>query len=141
MNCLQHLDVLLAPKLGPNKRITNVDTSGTPPSGASAMLKVKVTVQNGDGSEEQLDLIAKRIPTTEFYRDVYNIQETFKKEVAFYEVIVPILKQFQEDEGIKDVFDNFPEFYGARRNLDGKSDVDENAVMLLEDLCAKGKLF
>lgn len=142
MDRLERVGELLASRLGSNRKILNVDTSAPPPSGGgSAMLTVKVTVQDDDGKEEILHLIAKRIPTTEFFRDVYKIQETFKKEVAFYEVIIPMLKEFQKEEGIKDVFDNFPEFYGARKNLNGGCEVDEDAIMLLEDLGAKGKIY
>lgn len=140
MDDIKHIDELLSPKLGENRRIKQVNVSKPPQKGAgSVLLKVELTVQDQDGEEEALHLVAKKIPETEFKRDMFNIQHTFKKEVAFYQVILPILNDFQKEEGI-DVFDIFPEFYGARYNLHGKNDmVDEDAVMLLEDLGAKGR--
>lgn len=141
MDDIRNLDDLLAAKLGPNKKVINADISKPPPKGVgSVMLKVKVTVQDTDGNEEVLHLVAKKIPANESTREAFNIQKTFKKEVAFYEVILPILRDFQKEEGITDVLDNFAEFYGARYNLLGNSEVvDEDAVMLLEDLSVKGR--
>lgn len=137
------IEKLLAPKLGPNKQITNVHISKPPPKGVgSVMLKVNLTVKDDNNKEEHLHLVAKKMPSSEFAKQVFNIQETFKKEIAFYQVIIPILKEFQKEENIDGVFDNFAEFYGARFNLDGNSEVvDENGVLLLEDLSVKGKKY
>lgn len=139
---IKNLDELLKVKLGPNKQIRNVDITKPPAKGVgSVMLKVKVTVQDGD-NEEELNLVAKKIPDSELQRKIFNIQESFKKEVAFYREIVPILREFQEEENITDVLDSFAEFYGARFNLDENSElVDEDGVMLLDDLSVKGTQF
>lgn len=139
MDDIKNLDELLAPKLGENTRIKHVNVSKPPQKGAgSVLLKVELTVQGQNGKEELIHLVAKKIPASEFSREMFNIQHTFKKEVAFYQVIIPILNDFQKEEGV-DLFDNVAELYGARYNLDGKNDiVDEDAVMLLEDLTAKG---
>lgn len=141
MDVIKNLGELLAPKLGQNKKITNVNVSKPPPLGAgSVLLKVKVVVQDQNGKEELIHLVAKKIPASEFSRNMFNIQHTFKKEIAFYQVILPILKDFQKEEGIVDVFDNYAEFYGARYNLHGKNEiVDEDGVMLMEDLSARGR--
>lgn len=136
---LKNLNGLLKTKLGPNKQIKNFEITKPPAKGVgSLMLKVKVTVQDGD-KEEKLNIVAKKIPATERAREMFNIQDTFKKEVAFYREIVPILREFQEEEKITDVIDTFAEFYGARLNLDENSEiVDEDGVILLEDLSIKG---
>lgn len=141
MNDLRDLDKLLAPKLGPNRKIKNIDISRPPPKGVGGvMLKVKLLIEDQDGKEEVLHLVGKKIPEAESTRESFDIQRTFKKEVAFYDVILPILREFQKEEGITDVLDNFAEFYGARYNLGGKNGVvDEDAVMLLEDLSVKGR--
>nr|CAI5861547.1 unnamed protein product [Callosobruchus analis] len=39
---------------------------------------------------------------------------------------------------MQEMYDFFPKFYGARKNLDGSDTVDENAVLLLENLTASG---
>ncbi|KAG5870713.1 hypothetical protein JTB14_020725 [Gonioctena quinquepunctata] len=49
------------------------------------------------------------------------------------------LQEFQRKQGIEEVIDCFPKFYGARTNLensDGK--IDENAILILENLKIKG---
>lgn len=141
MNDLKNLDQLLAPKLGLNRKIINVDITRPPPKGfGSIMLKVKLTIQNENGQEEVLHLVGKKIPETNQQKEQFDIQNTFKKEVAFYEVILPTLRNFQKQEGVRDVLDNFAEFYGARFSLDGRSEVvDHDGVMLLEDLSVEGE--
>lgn len=137
---LKNLEELLAPKLGSNSKIKKIDISKTPPKGVgSVMLKVKVTVSDQNDKEKLLHLVAKKIPASEAARAGFDIQRTFKKEVAFYEVILPILKEFQKEADVTDILDNFAEFYGARFSLEGKTEVvDEDAVMLLEDLSVEG---
>lgn len=141
MNELRNLDQLLAPKFGPNKKITNIEVSKPPQKGVgSLMLKAEVTVQDQSGSVEVVHLVCKKIPASEFLREGFDIQKTFKKEVAFYEEILPLVREFEKEERITDVMDSFAEFYGARFSLEGKSEVvNEDAVMLLEDLSVKGK--
>lgn len=142
MTELKKLDELLSAKLGPNKKIKNVEITKPSQNGVGGiMLKLKLLVEDQDGKEEVIHLIAKKIPEDEATRETFDIQNTFKKEIAFYDEILPLLKDFQKEEGITDTLDCFAEFYGARYNLNGKIGiVDENAVLLLEDLSVKGKL-
>lgn len=73
---------------------------------------------------------------------MFNIQESFKKEVQFYELILPTLERFQKEENVADVLVHFPKFYGARYNFDGSSDVvDDDGIILIEDLSVRGKFF
>lgn len=141
MNDLKNLDELLALKLGPTKKITNAEIVKAPSKGAgSVMLEVKLTVKDDDDKEEIIHLMAKKLPTSELARKAFNIEDSFRKEVAFYDTIIPILNYFQKEEGIVDVSDNFAEFYGSRYNIHGQgNEVDEHAVLLLEDLRVKGK--
>lgn len=138
---LKNLEELLAPKLGNNK-IKKIDITKPPAKGiGSVMLKVKVILCSETGEEQLLHLVAKKIPASETLREGFDIQKTFKKEVAFYEVILPILREFQKEAGVTDVLNTFAEFYGARFSLEGKTEVvDDDAAMLLEDLDVRGKL-
>lgn len=138
---VKNLEEILSLKLGQNKKIDIVDITQPPAKGfGSLMLKVKVIVKDENNKEELLHLVAKKIPTAEASREYFDIQNTFKKEAAFYDIVVPILDEFQKAECIEDVLDNFAKFYGARFNLEGKSEVvDEDGVMLMEDLCIKGR--
>lgn len=138
---VKNLEEILIPKLGSSKKIDIIHITQPPTKGfGSLMLKVKVLVQDENNQEELLHLVAKKIPTAEASREYFDIQNTFKKEAAFYEIVVPILDEFQKEEGIEDVVDKFAKFYGARFSLEGKSElVDEDGVMLMEDLCIKGR--
>lgn len=90
-------------------------------------------------TQEILSVVAKMIPERKFFQKVFNSQVTFKNEVTFYKTVVPLLETFQRERGVNDEVDFFPKFYGARLNLDNCNDkVDENAVLILELLSAKG---
>jgi hypothetical protein len=66
---------------------------------------------------------------------MFNIQETFKSEIAWYTTVIPTLKQFQKDHGVEKEIDFFQKFYGARISLDPTSDkVDLDGVMLTQNL-------
>lgn len=105
----------------------------------SIMLKVDLVLKDNRGETEELSIVAKMLPTSEFFQQVFNVQVSFKLEVAFYEVVVPTLQDFQREQGVKEVIDFFPKFYGARNNLNGTGKVDEDAVLLLENLKNSGK--
>ncbi|XP_018569799.1 uncharacterized protein LOC108909852 [Anoplophora glabripennis] len=121
-----------------DKKITNLTAPGE--NFGSIMLKLDITLKDEkDGTEEELHAVAKMIPAKEFTRMVFNIQVTFKNEIALYNVIAPILRDFQRENGINQVIDCFPEFYGARINLSEENDtVDEDAVLILENLNFQG---
>ncbi|XP_018569811.1 uncharacterized protein LOC108909862 [Anoplophora glabripennis] len=121
-----------------DKKITNLTAPGE--NFGSVMLKLDLTLKDEkDGTEQELHAVAKMIPATEFQRTLFNIQVTFKNEIAMYNVIIPTLRDFQRENGINQVIDCFPEFYGARINLDERNGtVDEDAVLILENLIIKG---
>lgn len=143
MHAIRNLEEVLSKKLGPDKKISNVEVTTPPPKGVgSIMFKVKVTVQGENDQTQLLHLVAKTIPKSDSLKEAFDIQRTFKKEVAFYEVILPTLWKFQKEQGITDILDNFAEFFGARTNLHGNNDVvDEDAVILLEDVSVKGEAY
>lgn len=138
---LKNLEPLISSRLDLGWKITNIESSVSELQGlGSVMLKLKVTVHDQNGKEEPLYLVAKRIPETDYVREIFNIQVSFKKEVQLYEVILPTLQMFQSEEGASDISKNFAKFYGARYNLNGTDDkLDEDGILLLEDLCVRGK--
>lgn len=105
----------------------------------STILKVDLVLKGDDGKTEPLCLVAKMLPQGAFFQMVFNVLVTFKLESAFYEVVVPTLQSFQRQQGVKDVIDFFPNFYGYRNNLNGGEEVDSNAVLLMENLKTSGK--
>lgn len=121
------------------KKITPLTAPGE--NFGSTILKVDLVVQNEDKTKEDLSIVAKLIPTMEFFREMFNVKVTFKIETAFYDIIVPTLQDFQREQGMTDVIDFFPKFYGARMNLDGSDNIDNDAIILMENLKVQGKSY
>lgn len=136
---LKNIERLLSKKLGPAKKITNVEITQPPQKGVgSLILKVKLTVLDEYNQEKKIHLITKKIPQCEYTQKMLKIQVTYKKEVRFYKDILPALREFEKEQGVVEVMDFFPEYYGARFNLEGKIDVNNDAELLLEDLSVQG---
>lgn len=109
------------------------------------LLKANLTLRKkkDDGSldEEDLSLIIKTIPPTEYFQILFNTQVSVKVEIAFYEVIVPIFSDFQRRLCGK-TNDLFPKYYGGRLSLDKNSDrVDHDSVIVLQNLQKEGIFF
>ena len=107
----------------------------------SEILKVQATVEE-NGKEKVIHAVAKLIPPTEEQLEIFNTQVTFKNEIALYDVIVPILQDFQREYKFAEIADYFPKFYGGRLNLKpGNSNdvVDMDAVIMLENLKTEGE--
>ncbi|CAH2002706.1 unnamed protein product [Acanthoscelides obtectus] len=140
---IKKLDELIRDVVGSDKKIKDVEVSrltGPGENYGSCMLKVDITLERkSDGYVELLHTVAKLIPELEFFRKVFKIHITVKAEIAFYDVIVPTLQDFQREHGITNVIDCFPKLYAARLNLKADlDDVDEDSVLLFENLATKG---
>lgn len=132
---LNRIKEILALKLGQTKKILTIDSLELPPMGVnSVMLKVKVTVQDQNGKEHLLHLVAKSISAEKIKETKLNNVDFFMREVTFYEEILPVLKVLEKEEGIKKCMDTFAEYYGASY-IEGK---DEFGLILLEDIAVKG---
>lgn len=144
-NHIEKLDELIYKYTGPQKiilekNITNLTLPGE--HHCSLMLKIDVKLKNlNNGNEEVLSVVAKCVN-----RSLNNLLGPmaplqFKKEIYFYTTIVPALQKFQHEQGVDNVLDVFPKLIGGRRNLNGNSgEIDEHAVILLENLKVQGKL-
>ncbi|XP_032457603.1 uncharacterized protein LOC103316329 isoform X2 [Nasonia vitripennis] len=101
----------------------------------STILKVRVIVKRGKNAEkEELHLVAKMLPPTDFQRSIFDSAFTFKKEIFLYEELIPMYRSLY-----KGAFDVVPECYGcALSSKNGADEVDEDAVILLENLKVKG---
>lgn len=139
---IENLEELISEYIGKDKQITEVQVSRlteTNENFGSTMLKIDLTLNKRTGKSENLSIVAKLLPESEFFQKLFNVQETFKLESAFYGTIVPTLQAFQKEQGVEDVLDLFPRFYGSRNNLYGGERIDGNAVILLENLKVYGK--
>ncbi|XP_063233297.1 uncharacterized protein LOC134537031 [Bacillus rossius redtenbacheri] len=92
----------------------------------SVMAAVEARLRGGD----PVRAVAKLLPMAPFLRDSFDCEVTVRKEVAFYRRLAPELRRLRPD------LDLFPACLGARTG-DGDL-VDESAVILLEDLKARG---
>ncbi|XP_017879753.1 uncharacterized protein LOC108624753 [Ceratina calcarata] len=107
----------------------------------STIMKVVVNLKNKKtGKEEELHLIAKMPPPTEFQRKVFNSPRTFTKEIFMYESIMPAYNKLELECGFRknEVFDVLAKFYGSRLSLQADGEFDDNAVILMENLKVKG---
>lgn len=105
----------------------------------STILKVDLTFEDDNKETTEVKVVAKLLPKLEFFQKVFDVQVTFKLEKAFYDTIIPTLKEFEYKHGPINVLECFPKFYGARLNLNGSDKVDSDAVILLENLKEQGK--
>ncbi|XP_053973277.1 uncharacterized protein LOC128873604 [Hylaeus volcanicus] len=141
---LRDVEPVLRQKLGNHVTVENFTTEILLPPGenyGSMILKVTVQVRNEiTGKKEDLHLIAKMLPPTEFQRLIFNSLETIKKEVFMYETIMPTYNKVELEAGIKqnDLFDVVPKFYGFRLSSQPNVELNDDAVILLDNLKNKG---
>lgn len=139
---IEKLEDLIHHYIG-NKKIVNSKTINLTVPGenyGSTILKVDLILEDNENMRESLSIFGKMIPESDFFRELFNVQVTFKLECALYATIVPTLQNFQREMGIKKVIDCFPKFYGARMSLENGKNVDKNAVLLLENMKVSGRV-
>lgn len=145
----EDLQLMLRPKLGERLIVNETRQSSLLPVGenfACFILKIVARISflfennnnNNYDEEKELNLVAKLYPRYDYISTVFDFTIFFKKEIFFYEKIVPTLKKISRDLTKLD-FDFVPEYFGARSSADPKSKrVDENVVVLMENLKSKG---
>lgn len=104
--------------------------------GVMLALDIKIKFLLSKKAEDK-QIVAKLCPANQMLCDIFNIQETFKKELGMYLHAIPTLAELEKEFGIKDhkIEDMFAKCLGGRFNLNpGSSLVDQNAVLLLENL-------
>lgn len=146
---INRLSELLQPRIGPGKTILSREEFRLTAPGenyGSSLFALQVKVQDGNKTES-LDLVAKVPPENQFVVNLFNSPVTFRCELAFYKIIVPLLKEFVAENGFGDDFlDCFADFYGGRLSLNGNEReiiqpndlADSSAVILLENLKTYG---
>lgn len=94
-----------------------------------------------DGKQKEYHAVAKCTPLNLVTQELFNTQETFKSEIAWYTTVIPTLKKFAKDQGLERELDFFQTFYGARISLDPNSEkVDLDGVILSENLKYLGNI-
>lgn len=103
----------------------------------SSILSVHVVIKRHDkANEEDLHLVAKMPPPTEFQWKVFNTPLTFRKEIWMYESVLSSYNQLEREAGLKEdeLFDILPKYYQSRLSLNPQADFDDDAVILMENL-------
>ncbi|XP_032688799.1 uncharacterized protein LOC116852475 [Odontomachus brunneus] len=107
----------------------------------STILSIHAIIKrDNNADEEDLHLVAKMSPPTNYQREMFDSPYTFKKEIFMYENIVPYYNQLERKAGLKEdqLFDILPKYYKSRMSLDPEVDFDDNAVILMENLTVRG---
>lgn len=137
---LHELEPLLRSTFGNKLIVENYTSKSFLPPGenyGSTILAIDAIIKRDENAKrEDLHMIAKMAPPTEFQRRVFNSPFTFKKEIFVYERLIPYYRLMEKEFGINDneLFDVIPKYYGSRLSLDPEKDFDDNAVILLENL-------
>lgn len=139
---LRDLDSVL--KIEDQMVVENYTTKSLLPPGenyGSTIFSVHIELKNKiTEKKEDLHLIAKMCPPTEYQKELFNSSRTFIKEIFMYETIMPAYNKLELECGLKknEVFELLPKFYGARLSLQPDGEFDEDAVLLMENLKVKG---
>ncbi|PSN39071.1 hypothetical protein C0J52_07366 [Blattella germanica] len=136
------LESLLRPELGNDLVVESFTSKALTQPGenyGSTMLALEVNiVQDSTKRKQKLSLVAKLVPPSEFLWKMFNIPNTFCKEINCYTILKEEFEKLQKERGIsKDKFlDIFPKCYGARTTLAKEIGpiADKNGVLLLENL-------
>lgn len=140
---LLNIENVIEKNVGANKKVRKCDIINISKPGenyAGVMLGVNITIAH-NGQEEIIHGVAKTPNFNVHESFKSHIAVDFKKEVAFYQHIVPILKKFYQEQGVNQMPDIFPKLYAVRYNLSEDSEtVDEYAFMLLENLVEQGNI-
>ncbi|XP_072393448.1 uncharacterized protein [Diabrotica undecimpunctata] len=139
---IKNIEKLLESHIDEGKQIIRTEITNLVEPGENyggELFKIDVTIQESNTKKEEVwHLVGKIIPQKERAQAAFNVQITFKSEIAFYEKIVPELQKFQKKYNIKEILNCFPKYYGSRLNLNGSDKVDRDGVILLENLKIKG---
>lgn len=107
----------------------------------STILSVHAIIKrDNDADEEDLHLVAKMSPPTDYQKTMFDSPYTFRKEIFMYENIVPYYNQLEREAGLEEdqLFDILPKYYQSRMSLDPEVDFDDDAIILMENLTARG---
>ncbi|XP_012229285.2 uncharacterized protein [Linepithema humile] len=107
----------------------------------STILSVHAVIKrDNEAKEEDLYLVAKMPPPTEFQRQIFDSPYSFRKEIFMYENIVPYYRELEREVGLKEdeLLDILPKYYQSRLSLSPDVDFDDDAVILMENLKMRG---
>lgn len=143
---LRELEPVLRSNLGDHVDLREFSYEPLLPPGenfGSTIFAVRALIARAeDRHEEELDLVAKMMPDSDYQRTIFDSAFTFKKEIFFYRDLAPAYRRLEEERGIgpdEGLFDMAPRYYGSRTSLEADGElVDDDAVLLMDNLKVKG---
>lgn len=92
-------------------------------------------ITNGVPAEDKLYLLCKLAPENEIRRKIFQTALIFEREANTYNKILPLFRQFQQDQGLSDdeSFLAFPKCYAAVADEE-----QQEFAVIMEDVRAKG---
>lgn len=141
---LRDVEPILQQRLGDRVIVENFTTKSLLPPGenyGSSIFSVDVELKHKNtGKKEDLHLIAKMCPPTEYQKRIFNSSRTFMKEIFMYDTIMPAYNKLELECGLRknELFEILPKFYGSRLSLQPDGIFDEDAVILMENLKIAG---
>nr|XP_022907459.1 uncharacterized protein LOC111418971 isoform X1 [Onthophagus taurus] len=139
---IQNIKDLIGPLLKGNKKYLSHEQEKLLQVGenyGSVILKLVVYCEDENGKKEEHHCIAKLVPPSSYIQKIFKTKITFKKEIRIYDTIIPLLRSFGEEHGVKNLLPFFGKYIGSRISLNPKSvDVDNDAALILRNLSYDG---
>lgn len=137
---IKNLEDLLIPHLNGSKILSSTTKYLTKPGDnyGSCMIAVSLRTLTSDMKEENLELVAKMPPLSEFYFKMFCPERTFRTENSIYLDVIPALENIENGLNIpegKRFSRVFPKCFGGRINCTNDNEpVDRDALLVLENL-------
>lgn len=142
---LRDLEGLLRKSLGNELTLLKSEVKNLLSKGenfASTLLKVSAKIKRSkDAPIEDLELVAKMVPATEYQKRHFKFEVSFLKEIFVLESLIPTYRELQKEIGFDDseLLDITPKVYGSRLSLKPENElVDEDVTFLMENLQIAG---
>ncbi|XP_018321722.1 uncharacterized protein LOC108734592 [Agrilus planipennis] len=139
---IKSLDNLLKNALQPGEQLKSYSTKNLTSAGdnyGSIMLSITLNIHNTSTKENyEKHLVGKMPLVNEFFRNIFKVDLTFKKEALIYRDVLPFFNKFYKNRTSTEL-DMFPKYLGGQLNYDKSTDrIHNDSIIFLEDLKIKG---
>lgn len=141
---IKNLQSLLQSTLGANFLLEKSMIKDLLPPGenyGSKIVSLHVVTKNKTTEKsENLYLVGKLFPASQEERMLYDFSNAFRKEIYMYQELLPYYRKLEIESGIKEeeVCNLAPKYYGSRLSLNPDNNIDDEALILLENLIPEG---
>lgn len=141
---LPHLEALLRESMDKEVTLESYKTESLLPPGENYMSTIyrvdAVIKRKSDSPKEQLQLVAKMLPTAEFQRSRMHAATIFGKEIFMIEKLSRAYQDIERRFNVGDVNNLFPRFYGAKMSAteENPKQCESDTILLLENIKVLG---